>query len=295
MDDIVISLLERVLESAPIRLKTGRATSRNAQIEREYIMMYKAGLVAVIVANGKIVREMNSAGTSTVYLPFGCEYSIRFKNNEIRRAVVSVEIDGQDALSGNQLVVDANSESEIKGFLDAGGNVAKNAFRFIEKTQEISNHRGDKINDGIVRIEFQFEEPAPVMPYNPPRLKKAWPDRQPPIWCDSGILRSDNASMGSATFCSTKGFACKVNNIQSTNEAGITVAGSHVNQKFGTTYTGRLDPTKHVIVFELKGAKSDGQPIIQPVLTRKKVQCPTCGRHAKSSARFCSNCSTCLV
>lgn len=267
-------------------------------------MMYKAGLVAVIVANGKIVREMNSAGTSTVYLPFGCEYSIRFKNNETRRAVVSVEIDGQDVLSGNQLVVDGNSESEIKGFLDAGGNVAKNAFRFIEKTKEISNHRGDKINDGIVRIEFQFEEPPYIPPYNPPRLKKKdypysypYPSPQPPIWYCSGSssLRSDNTSMGGENFCSTQGFACKVNNVEPANDAGITVAGSHVNQKFGTTYTGRLEPTKHVIVFELKGAKRDGQPIVQPVLTRKKVQCSTCGCHAKSSARFCSNCSTCLV
>jgi len=264
-------------------------------------MMYRAGLVAVIVANGKIVREMNSAGTSTVYLPFGCEYSIRFKNNETRRAVVSVEIDGQDVLSGHQLVVDANSESEVKGFLDAGGNVAKNAFRFIEKTKEISDHRGDKINDGIVRIEFQFEEPY-IPPYNPPRLKKTWPSPQPqpPIWyesnsygCDS--LRSTNVSMESKTCGSVQSLAYKTKEMIPDNDAGITVAGSHVNQKFGTTYTGRLDPTKHVIVFELKGAKSDGQPIVQPVLTRQKVQCPTCGRHAKSSARFCSNCSTCLV
>jgi hypothetical protein len=251
------------------------------------------------VADGKIVREMNSAGTSTVYLPFGCEYSIRFKNNEARRAVVSVEVDGQDVLSGHQLVVDANSESEIKGFLDAGGNVAKNAFRFIEKTAEISEHRGDKINDGIVRIEFQFEEPPYIPPYNPPRLKKAWPSPQPPIWYGSSPnpspLRGANNSMGGETFCSAQAFACQAKSVAPVNEAGITVAGSHVNQKFGTTYTGRLDPTKHVIVFELKGAKSDGQPIAQPVLTRQKVQCPTCGHQAKSSARFCSNCSTCLV
>ena len=63
-------------------------------------MMYKAGLVAVIVANGKIVREMNSGGTSTVYLPFGCEYSIRFKNNENRRAAVTVSVDGDDVMNG---------------------------------------------------------------------------------------------------------------------------------------------------------------------------------------------------
>ena len=262
-------------------------------------MMYRAGLVAVIVANGKIVREMNSGGTSTVYLPFGCEYSIRLKNNESRRAAVRISVDGSDVMSGHQLVVEANSESEVKGKLDAGGNEAKNAFRFIQKTQKISDHRGDRIDDGIVRIEFQFEEPPYIPPYVPryPKLKKAYPSPSP-IWYDSeNSLRS--SAMDSQISCNSvqsQGFQCQTKGmVEPDNDNGITVAGSHVNQRFGTTYLGRLEATKHVIVFELRGAKSDGQPIVQPVLSRKPVECPTCGKSCKSSAKFCSECSTCLV
>ena len=259
-------------------------------------MMYRAGLVAVIVADGKIVREMNSAGTSTVYLPFGCEYSIRFKNQENRRAAVKISIDGDDVLSGHQLVVEANSETEVKGKLDSSGNLAKNAFKFIEKTDKIREFRGNKIDDGIVRIEFQFEEPM----RHYPRFKKSLPDNpwvnpyQPPIWYQSGgpmkgssVLRGADTNDGPIP---CQNFSCSL-----PNDDGITVAGSRVNQNFGTTYLGNLERETHVIVFQLKGAKTDGQPIIQPVLSRKKVQCPTCGRNCKSSNKFCPECSTCLV
>jgi hypothetical protein len=236
-------------------------------------MMYRAGLVAVIVANGKIVREMNSGGTSTVYLPFGCEYSIRLKNNESRRAAVTISVDGKDVLFGHQLVVDANSESEVKGFLEDGGKVAKNAFKFIEKTEKIREHRGDKIDDGIVRIEFQFEEPLPVYE---PRPKIIWRDRYPiektlpkyePFWYSTG--ENDSGSV-----LRSASFKCSVNQ---QNTDGITVAGSHVNQKFGTAYLRTLESTKHVIVFELKGEKSDGTAVVAPLLSRAKVECPTCG------------------
>lgn len=273
-------------------------------------MMFKEGLVAVIVANGKIVREMNSGGTSTVYLPFGSEYSIRFKNNDSRRAAVNVTIDDRDVLGGRRLVVDPNSESEIEGFLEASGNIAKNAFRFIEKTDKIRDHRGDKINDGIVRIEFQYENP----PYRSPQLDRYddYLGRYPkprPMWqnSNSNVLRKSRGIetpttggfVGPAGFAApSAGFQCNVRNDSESldfNDAGITVAGSHVNQHFGTTTLGSLDSTKHVIVFELRGAKTNGQPIVQPVLSRQKVQCPTCGKHCKSSAKFCAECSTCLV
>jgi len=257
-------------------------------------MMYKAGLVAVVVANGKIVREMNSGGTSTVYLPFGCEYSIRIKNNESRRAAVKISVDGDDAMNGHRLVVEANSESEVKGKLDASGREAKNAFKFIQKTQKISDHRGDRIDDGIVRIEFQFEEPVYIPPYVPnyPKLKRAYPSPSPIWYGDNTVLR--NSSMDFQPACCTNE-CLKSIPVEPNNDNGITVAGSHVNQSFGSTHLGRLEATKHVIVFELRGAKSDGQPIVQPVLSRKPVECPTCGKSCKSSAKFCSECSTCLV
>jgi len=265
--------------------------------------MYTAGLVAVVAVNGKIAREINNGGSRAVYLPFGSEYSIRFKNNDVRRAAVRVTVDGKDVLNNRQLVIDGNSESEIKGFLDDSGNVAKNAFRFIEKTEKISNHRGDRIDDGIIRIEFQYENQLPTYPVRP---LVTFDDhyKTKPTW-----VRPDNWTLNNLRSVKTKGI--KSQNFQSStvveesnvkrghtvsqNEAGITVAGSHVNQNFGSTTLWSLNPTKHVIVFELKGETTQGNAVVTPILTRKKVECPTCGKACKSSAKYCSECSTCLV
>lgn len=114
--------------------------------------MYNSGLVAVVKVNGRILRESRDE----VYLPFNSEYSILLKNLESRKCLVKITIDSQDVLDGNSLIVDPNTESELKGFMN--GNKAKNKFKFIQKTKEISEHRGDKIDDGMIRIEYWFEQ-----------------------------------------------------------------------------------------------------------------------------------------
>lgn len=64
-------------------------------------------------------------------------------------------MDGKDPWDGERFVISPNSTLELKG------DKANKAFRFIQKTQKISEHRGDRIDDGIVRIEFQFEKALP--------------------------------------------------------------------------------------------------------------------------------------
>lgn len=289
-------------------------------------MMYRAGLVCVLKADGKIVRELNNNGTSQVLIPFGSEYSLAFKNNESRRCAVSVSIDGKDVLSGHQLVVEPNSESDLLGALDAGGTVAKNGFKFIEKTDKIRDHRGDKIDDGIIRVEFQFEErlpeviPTPILqpypvPYPVPTPRPRWPHYEPWITYGDerrGLLRSKgigptkgigeqmmfNCSVDSAQLGGSQlGDVESIQNLSAEvqNDQGITVAGSHVNQSFGRTWLRTLETTKHVIVFELKGKKSTGKVVKKPVLSRKKVCCDTCGTESVSSSKFCVECGTCLV
>ncbi len=283
--------------------------------------MFKAGLVAVLKVDGKIVREQNSEGTSTVHIPFGSTYTIGFKNNDTRRAVVSIFVDGEDAMNGSQLVVNGNSESELKGRVNE--SLAKNGFKFIEKTQEISDFRGDKIDDGIIRIEFQFENPPVVFeplpkiiknkpskdPWDPYVPKDPWNPYPPrPIWYsanNSGILRSSSLGLAGPS-CSVNNCSANVSETKTSDDivrnktgevstAGITVAGSVVNQKFSTTHVRDLNPTKHVIVFEIKGLKRNGQKIQEPILSKKSLQCPTCGRNCKSKNQFCPNCGTCLV
>lgn len=261
--------------------------------------MYNNKFVACLVVNGKIAREIGE----TVYMPFGSEYAIRLKNLDTRRAVVSVTIDGEDATGGTQLVIEANQESDLEGFLDAATNVARNRFKFIEKTQKISEHRGDRADDGLIRIEFQFEEPPYVPPYRPNILRKSSPPWSDGFYC-MGLgdpTFSSNAAHDSGPRCladSGEGVAAMdflSDQNETFNDQGITVAGSVVNQKFGTTHVGRLDPTKHVIVFQLKGEKSNGQKVAAPLLSRAKVTCPTCGTKNSSGNKFCPECSTALI
>ena len=114
--------------------------------------MYNAGLVCCIKSDGKILRE----NKDEIFLQFNSEYSILLKNLDSRKALVKISIDGQDVLDNNSLIIDHNSETELEGFMK--GSVAKNKFKFIKKTQEISDHRGDRIDDGIIRVEYCFEQ-----------------------------------------------------------------------------------------------------------------------------------------
>lgn len=114
--------------------------------------MYNSGLVVVIKSNGKILRE----NKDEAYLPFGSEYSILLKNLETRKCLIKITVDNQDVLDGNSLILNSNCEMELDGFMK--GMVARNRFKFIRKTKEISEFRGDRIDDGIIRIEYWFEK-----------------------------------------------------------------------------------------------------------------------------------------
>ena len=120
--------------------------------------MYQDKLAVAIKSNGKILRETKDL----VKLPFGSEFSVFVKNLNSRRAKFSLHIDGTDALDGTKIIVDANSEVEIKRFIRNGNMEEGNAFKFIERTQAIEDGpRGIKVDDGVVRVEFWFEQELP--------------------------------------------------------------------------------------------------------------------------------------
>jgi hypothetical protein len=116
-------------------------------------MMYQSKLVASLKANGKILREFKD----TVYIPFGSEYSFLIKNLNTTRALVNVFIDGENVIEGG-LVVNAGQEVDLERYVKAGGLNAGNKFKFIERTGAVEEHRGVKLEDGLVRIEFQYEK-----------------------------------------------------------------------------------------------------------------------------------------
>ena len=120
--------------------------------------MYNQKLVASLKANGKILREFKD----TVYCPFGAEYSILIKNLNTVRAVVNVYIDGENQTPGG-LVLNAHQEVDLERSIKNGNLLEGNRFKFIERTGSVEQHRGVKLEDGLIRIEYQYEIPRPII------------------------------------------------------------------------------------------------------------------------------------
>lgn len=273
-------------------------------------MTYADKFVAEVKQDGKILRVKDGA----VFLPFGSEYSILLKNLNSKRASIKVSIDGEDVLDNNSLVLDSNASTELQGFLR--GNVARNRFRFINKTKEISDHRGDRADDGLIRIEFAFEKPKeqPCITntikevhhhYNPPFEIKHYGSKAD--WYYAGNDSSERGvgpqsvytnSVGSTMRNKTRSVTVDslgVENISAIPnvDEGITVKGSEVNQQFRYTTLSDLEEAT-VMVITLKGITQTGQDISQPVTTQGKLTCSSCGTKSKSSFKFCPTCGTFL-
>ena len=288
-------------------------------------MMFKKNFVVCIKSGGKILREMGDV----VKMPFGSEFSILAKNLNNRRAEFSLDIDGQDVLGGSKIIVDANSDVEIKRFIKNGNMDAGNAFRFIERTQKIEDGpRGVKIDDGIVRVEYWFEKEKPVENHVHTyhhHHNDYWPyfySEQHYRSTGSGMIRGMSTqggqifaqNAGSASIASTApplggaansalstddGSAKSVETESPTtsdvqvNDVGITVPGSQVEQKFMTVYGFDAESVSEVIVLRLVGTIGNIQ-VKELVTVKSKQKCVTCSHMNKIQAKFCSECGTAL-
>ena len=236
--------------------------------------MYESKLAAAIKVNGKVLREFKD----TVYVPFGSEYSILLKNLNTTRAVVNVYIDGDDMVPGG-IVLNAGQEVDLERSVKNGNLTEGNRFKFIERTGSVEQHRGIGIEDGLVRIEFQFEQPVRPISWNTSQISGG-------IYPQGGILRGfDSALYG--TTCSVNSFTASATSAVS--DVGITVPGSHSSQKFSTAYVGALESVKHSIVFKLFGGTMP-----KPITVKHKPKCVTCGKQNKATSKFCQECGTAL-
>ena len=262
--------------------------------------MYNQKLVASIKSKGKILREFKD----TVYIPFASEYSILIKNLNTVRAVVNVYIDGENAVPGG-LVVDPGRSVDLERWIKNGNLSEGNRFKFIERTEAIENGpRGIKEEDGLLRIEYQFEVPRPVLNI--------------PTWSSSsvygsGITRGFGGVSGSAgdvawpagsVTCSAtlNNVSPQAFNVQASgatmdsyvSDVGITVPGSKSEQRFVETTVGTLETAVHNIVLRLVGDLGNNKPVTKPVTVQHKPKCTTCGKQNKAHAKFCVECGTAL-
>jgi len=272
--------------------------------------MYQDGLVAVVKVDGKVLRETKEI----VFIPFGSEYSILVKNLKSKRILVKVSIDGVDAFDGTEIVIPPNSEIELERFIKSGNLNSGNKFKFIERTEVIENHRGVKVDDGLIRIEYWVEKITPVVDITVPRyhyydvnlpIWRSWPYYSVPTyyyypqWIGSTGL--NNASSGDLLrSCNTQSSiqnSVQCNSLlmeqQSVNDAGITVAGSESKQQFTTTSYFPVHSESEVLIIKLCGKKTE-KVVKQPITVQTKKKCVTCGKINRSNMTFCPQCGTAL-
>jgi len=282
-------------------------------------MMYNQKLVASIKANGKVLREFKD----TVYIPFASEYSILLKNLNTVRAVVNVFIDGENVVPGG-LVIDPGRDVDLERWIKNGNLSEGNRFKFIERTTAIEEGpRGIKLEDGLIRIEYQFELPRPVVNIN--TVFGGMPSQYPGVvdkyskdlnrgWITAsgasystnvnGVMRGVDFSNGESVRAQAADAInradptiCEMHDGMATcdwNDVGITVPGSKSTQSFQTVTVGALETQVHNIVLKLVGDLGHNKPVTKPVTVQHKPKCVTCGKQNKAHAKFCVECGTAL-
>ncbi len=253
--------------------------------------MYNNNFVLAIKVDGKVLREF----ADKVYLPFGSEYSIFLKNLTTKRARVSISIDGDDALDGTSIIVDGMSSVDIKRFIRNGNYETGNSFKFIEKTNKISEYRGDRAEDGLVTITYEFENDAYKTILDKYQAKPYittpdyyWPyDRTiTPSWtvtCNSGVLRGTTQS--TTSLCSA------TDSRMALDTMGITAPGSVNNQKFMTTTTFYGNGIKHSMTLRLMG-EEENREVKVPIAVKKLKKCQMCGTNVRQISKFCHECGS---
>lgn len=272
--------------------------------------MFYNNFVVSVKYNNNFLRDSGSI----VNVPFGSEYSLYLKNLDSRKAVVKVSIDGKDVLDGSLIVIHPNSPLELTGFLK--DNKVKNNFKFIQKTKEISEYRGDRIDDGIVRIEYTFEKKVNTVKVNYEYNNSYQYHYYPPYYITLPSKRDPfqyewYCGDSDISFSSSGTHNCSIDNVASikseepfirncsntpTKDEGITVHGSESNQVFNIGgCTNELEETSNVITLNLRGFKDDGTKIVSTLSTKTKLTCNICGKKSNSDCSYCSRCGTYLI
>jgi len=280
----------------------------------DIVMVYRNNFIAVVKCNNKILREQynKDQNENVVAIPFNSEYTILLKNKNSRRAFVSIEIDGECITNCGDIVVEPNSSLELERFLD--DMYSGNKFKFLKKTKEIAEYRGDRVDDGIIRIEYWYEKEKPVFKYyypqdfyynqpkinpwekigsglNPPDNSKWYSTKYGSTSSGSDCLRSFNTSDTTTYYSSTINCCSSLTNNSGFNDSeGVTGKGEVSNQEFSYIYGLEKEDKSEVICIKLCGITKDNKYITKPINVKTKIKCDMCGKTHKSNKQFCDRC-----
>jgi len=253
-------------------------------------MMFQDKVAVAVKVDGKVQREdLNKTDSCRVMMKFGSEYSIMVKNMNDVRIMVSIEIDGKDIMPGRGIIVDPGKSVDIERFIDS--LKVGNRFKFIEKTEQISEYRGNRIEDGLIKISWQKE-----MKFAP--VQSVWMvQNEYPF---GGNLRSRRIT--SVFPASTSGhtlYSCNAMmdcSFVQQHSPGITVQGSESDQQFiETTESISWDTVNtQTMIISLIGVR-EIQKKPKKIFQHVKV-CENCGSvYNSEKIKFCSVCGTNMI
>lgn len=285
--------------------------------------MYSNKLVACVKANGKVLREKGEV----VLLPFGSEYSLYFKNEHSRKVKIEVEIDGTDVLDGKALLLSAGETMDLYGYINDLHGQDNRAFKFITKTKAISDFRGDRAEDGLVKVSYTFEADKPVMSVTDFIQKhdicRSYTNCGPDYPKNGGFI--DNINLGDFGISHTTLGNISNDSSYSTNsvtngasfstdtemrsinlgDSGLAATNDSVTTQTiasddpGITVEGSKTGQSFMIgsigTLEDKSytmvfqlkGLTSEEVVLEPVTVKTKKQCPSCGKKYKSSFEYC--------
>lgn len=273
-----------------------------------------------VLVDGKPLKER---ADGVITIPLGAEYSIRFKNKNNRRAMVTFTIDGEQA-SGNGYVINGHQDIEIKRFADRD-----QMFKFVELNSDeaqLDGKNGPNLDGskGVIEAKFFLEKaytppPTPTyvpVPYPAPYPVPVWPKPYyGPTWHpDRSEGQYGSVTRGMSSGGGTKGCSGPIpaanlppevylscNSFEacatqtSFNAAtppammeGVTVGGQASGQTF---YTVHFDAETDYVTLRLV-LRGTNEPV-QQVCQEETGFCGNCGtKKARKNDKFCGKCGT---
>lgn len=276
--------------------------------------MYSNRFVMTVLVDGKPLQER---ADGIISIPFGAEYTIRFKNKNNRRAVVRFTLDGEN-VSGNGYVINANDTVEIKRH-----HGVDRAFRFVELNSDeaILEGKGGANTDGskgVIEAKFYLEKVVAQPQYRPVPVPYPVPYYHGPGWGNNpggGLWgsggdpwpelsnKSSNPNMRSYRSRRTRGAGgssfdaaeCEVScssNLEHSKSIsplseGCTVEGTSTGQSF-TTVSFNEESDYVTLRVVLRGHKATEQTV---TTESEEMFCTKCGqKRSRKSDRFCGKC-----
>jgi hypothetical protein len=267
-------------------------------------MAYSNRFVVNVLVDGQIQKELQSG---QVGIPFGSEYSLRFRNKHNRRACVKFFIDNEN-VSGNGYIIPANDYVDIERHHDID-----RAFKFVELDSleaQDAGKNGPNLDGskGLIEARFYLEKKQVFKPvehhhwYGTQWHEKQWPTLNNPYtppatpgysttpnwtYTSGNISNACNLDLGEIKTTSDAPNTCRTASTPEMQD-GVTVEGNVTGQCFSSMYIDLEDAATTIKVI-LKGIA--GEVAIQAPQSDVKY-CTNCGAKKAKNAKFCGQCGT---